>query len=110
MIRNLRNVLAQSLFLVVAAGPGRGVIAAAMGAVIGSLLMLGVRLAAFGSQDAPPEPEVETAAETGREGTSLPEHRPSSCRPHPSGGFSAQNIHARQQGRAGRRVQSWTAA
>lgn len=70
MIRKLRTVLAQSLFLLVlAAGLGLGVIAAAMGAVIGSLLMLGVRLAAFSAQDAPPEAEAETAGETGREGT-----------------------------------------
>lgn len=45
MIRKLKMLGARAVFfLVVAAGLGFGVIAAAMGTVIGSLLMLGVLL------------------------------------------------------------------
>ncbi|MFN3971860.1 MAG: hypothetical protein ACK4L4_10835 [Gemmobacter sp.] len=63
MIRKLKNVVARGLFLlVVAAGLGFGVIAAAMGAVIGGLLILGVRLAADSARTVQPEPEAAATA------------------------------------------------
>lgn len=72
MIRKLKSWGARALFLlVVAAGLGFGVIAAAMGAVIGGLLLLGVRLAASaGPADAPPAPAeaAPAAAETAADG------------------------------------------
>lgn len=69
MIRKLKNVVARGLFLlVVAAGLGFGVIAAAMGAVIGGLLILGVRLAAETAQATQPEPDAPTVAEAASEG------------------------------------------
>jgi hypothetical protein len=72
MIRKLKNMVARGLFLlVVAAGLGFGVIAAAMGAVIGGLLMLGVRLAADAVVESQPEPEARTAPEAAPEGAQL---------------------------------------
>jgi hypothetical protein len=69
MIRKLKNMVARGLFLlVVAAGLGFGVIAAAMGAVIGGLLMLGVRLAADAVVESQPEPEARTDPEAAPEG------------------------------------------
>ncbi|MFN4159732.1 MAG: hypothetical protein ACK4GO_15215 [Gemmobacter sp.] len=63
MIRKLKNVVARGLFLlVVAAGLGFGVIAAAMGAVIGGLLILGVRLTADSARTVQPEPEAAATA------------------------------------------------
>lgn len=69
MIRKLKNVVARGLFLlVVAAGLGFGVIAAAMGAVIGGLLILGVRLTADSAQTVQPEPETPTTADAAPQG------------------------------------------
>ncbi|MFN3292388.1 MAG: hypothetical protein ACK4S2_06055 [Gemmobacter sp.] len=66
MIRKLKNVMARGLFLlVVAAGLGFGVIAAAMGAVIGGLLILGVRLAADSARTVQAEPEAAATAPQG---------------------------------------------
>lgn len=60
MIRKLKMWSARVLFLlVVAAGLGFGAIAAALGAVIGGLLMLGVRLAADTHQTEPAEQPTE---------------------------------------------------
>lgn len=46
MIRKLRSLAARGIFLlVVVVGLGFGVMAAAMGVIVGALLLLGVRLA-----------------------------------------------------------------
>ena len=46
MIRKLRSIAARGvLLLVIVAGLGFGVMAAAMGMIVGALLLLGVRLA-----------------------------------------------------------------
>ncbi|MFN4131411.1 MAG: hypothetical protein ACK4GC_16570 [Paracoccaceae bacterium] len=69
MIRKLKNGVACGLFLlVVAAGLGFGVIAAAIGAMIGGLLILGVRLTADSARTVQPEPEAATAAEAAPQG------------------------------------------
>ncbi|TBN43671.1 hypothetical protein EYE42_00575 [Paracoccus subflavus] len=69
MIRKLRSFAARSVLLVVmVVGLGFGLIAAAMGAVIGGLLLVGVRLAQV--QDAPVMPNTpdQAAAAAGAAG------------------------------------------
>lgn len=68
MIRNLKIWAARALLVaVVAAGLGFGILAAALAAVIGGLLMLGVRLSAAAAAPAPapapgPEPQARPDA------------------------------------------------
>jgi hypothetical protein len=69
MIRKLKTGVARGLFLmVVATGLGFGVIAAAMAAVIGGLLMLGVRLAADAEAELQPRSEARPAPDTASDG------------------------------------------